>query len=60
METLLTYVFIALIMAIILLFCFIAGIALIYISEELCYAFNKFKRTIKASIWDLEWKLNHR
>lgn len=60
MKTILAYIFIALIMALILLFCFIAGILIIYLCEELSYAVRKIKRTIQEAWWDLEWKWNHR
>ena len=60
MKAILTYIFIALTMALILLFCFIVGILILYLCEELRYAVSRIKRTIKESLWDLEWKLNHR
>ena len=60
MKTILAYIFIALIMALILLFCFIVGILIIYMCEELRYAARKIKRTVQEALWDLEWKWNHR
>lgn len=60
METILAYIFIALIMALILLFCFIMGMALIYLGEEIRYAVRKINRIAQEAWWDLEWKWNHR
>ena len=60
MKTVLAYIFIALIMALILLLCFIMGMALIYLGEEIYYAIRKIKRTTQEALWDLEWKWNHR
>ena len=60
MKTILAYIFIALIMALIILSCFIAGITLIYLGEEIRYAARKIKRTAQEAWWDLEWKWNHR
>ena len=60
MEALVAYILIALTMALILIFCFIVGSALIYLGEELHYSVRKIKRLIKEACWDLEWKWNHK
>ena len=60
MKALITYILIALTMALILAFCFIVGSALIYLGEEIHYSVRKIKRIIKEAWWDFEWKWNRR
>lgn len=60
MEEFVALILTALTMALILIFCFVAGAALIYLGEELHYSVRKIKRFIKEALWDLEWKWNHK
>ena len=60
MEKFIACILIGITMALILILCFVAGAALMYLGEELRYSVRKIKRFIKEVYWDLEWKWNHK
>ena len=45
---------------IIILFAWVVGSALIYIGDEVNHSFHNFKRSIRETWWDVEWKWKHR